>query len=52
MTPAPSSAVLEATETTESAQAPITSEAIAVESVVLEDLLVEEISIDDMCGVY
>ncbi|MBU3703243.1 MAG: mycofactocin precursor [Ilumatobacteraceae bacterium] len=52
MTPAPNSAVLEATETTESAQAPITSEAIAAESAVLEDLLVEEISIDGMCGVY
>lgn len=52
MTPAPNSAVLEAPETTESAQATITSEAIAAESGVLEDLLVEEISIDGMCGVY
>ncbi|NBN89262.1 MAG: mycofactocin precursor [Actinobacteria bacterium] len=47
MTPAPNSAVLEASETAESAQ-----DTVATESVVLEDLLVEEISIDGMCGVY
>ncbi|MBU6226214.1 MAG: mycofactocin precursor MftA [Acidobacteria bacterium] len=46
MTPAPNSAVLEASETR-----PVEND-VATESVVLEELLVEEISIDGMCGVY
>ncbi len=52
MTPAPNSAVLEASETTESVQAAFMQEEVSTEAVVLEDLLVEEISIDGMCGVY
>ena len=47
MTPAPNSAVLEASESTTS------DDVMAADSVeVLEELLVEEISIDGMCGVY
>jgi mycofactocin precursor len=47
MTPAPNSAVLEASEHTAN------DEVVAAASAeVLEELLVEEISIDGMCGVY